>query len=324
MQIYKFNDILKPVVWGGSKLAAFKQLAPGSREPIGESWELSAVPGHESIVATDGDDCGLTLTQLVRRHGAALVGEEVYRAFGDRFPLLIKFIDARQDLSVQVHPDDAMAARLHGSAGKTEMWYVVDSDDDAVIRTGFSRGISPDEYERRVGEGTILDVVNATPSKPGDAFFIPAGQIHSIGAGNLIAEVQQSSDITYRIYDYGRLGADGKARPLHTSQAREALNFGAAADGKVDFVPAAGPGVTPLVKCPKFDVGRLDYNSGYTLDLPRPHNFVVLMCIGGETSVTADEGIGSAALVRGVTVLVPAAATRLTLTGKAQLLVVTM
>ena len=322
MQIYKFNDILKPVLWGGSKLAAFKHLAPSS-EPIGESWELSAVPGHESVVASEGEDCGLTLTQLVQRHGAALVGDEVYRAFGDKFPLLIKFIDAKQDLSLQVHPDDAMAAREHGASGKTEMWYVVDSEDDAVIRTGFNRGLSPEEYERRVGDNTILDVVNATPTKPGDTFFIPAGQIHSIGAGNLIAEVQQSSDITYRVYDYGRRDADGNLRELHTRQACEALNFDAS-NSKVDLVTAAGPGVTPLVKCPKFDVRRLDFGNGYTLDLPQPHNFVVLMCLNGETTVTADEEIGSASLLRGVTVLVPATATRITLTGKARLLLVTM
>lgn len=320
MQIYKFNDILKPVLWGGNKLTAFKGL-PATDEPIGESWELSAVPGRESVV-TDGPDAGLTLTQLVQRYGADLVGADVYHRYGDKFPLLIKFIDAKQDLSIQVHPDDALAQRRHGSAGKTEMWYIIQTDDGATIRTGFNRMMSPDEYERRVNDNTILEVINATASKPGDTFFIPAGQIHAIGAGNLLAEIQQSSDITYRVYDYDRRDADGNPRELHTQQAREALNYNVI-DSLVDYTPAAVPGVTPLVKCPQFDVQRLDFADAFTLSWDKPHSFVVLMCLAGETTVTV-EGMPPVSLHQGETALVPAIAEQIEMAGNAQLLTAMM
>ena len=213
MQIYQFNNILKPVLWGGDKLVAFKRL-PSQEVPIGESWELSAMPGRESIVA-DGKDRGMTLTQLVQRYGAELVGEDVYRCYGDHFPLLIKFIDAKRDLSIQVHPDEEMARRRHNSLGKNEMWYILDADKGALIHTGFKRSITAEEFDRLLADGTILDVVNATESKPGDIFYIPAGQIHTIGAGNLLVEIQQSSDITYRVWDYNRRDADGNLRELH-------------------------------------------------------------------------------------------------------------
>lgn len=316
MQIYKFENILKPVLWGGHQLEAFKHLPP-CEEPIGESWELSAVPGRESVVA-EGDDKGLTLTQLVQRYGADLVGEDVYRRFGDKFPLLIKFIDAKRDLSIQVHPDDALAQRLHGSLGKTEMWYIIRAEEGARILTGFDRPMSPEEYERRVADNTIVDVIHTTASKAGDLFFIPAGQIHAICAGNLLAEIQQSSDITYRVYDYDRRDADGNPRELHTQQAREALNY-EVINSLVDYTPVPEPGVTPLVRCPEFDVRRVDFNDGYSLELPQPHSFVVLMCLAGQATL-AVEGMTPVTVCQGETVLVPAVADRVEMTGRAQLL----
>ena len=207
MQIYKFNSVLKPVLWGGDRLVAFKRL-PAQCEPIGESWELSAMPGRESVVA-QGEDQGLTLTGLVRRYGADLVGRDVYRRYGDRFPLLIKLIDARRDLSVQVHPGDEMAMRCHGCMGKNEMWYILEAEAGAIIRTGFNRRLTQAEFDRRMADGTLLEAVNAVESRPGDTFYIPAGQIHTIGAGNLLVEIQQSSDVTYRVWDYNRRDADG-------------------------------------------------------------------------------------------------------------------
>ena len=246
MQIYKFNSILKPVLWGGDKLVAFKGL-PAQREPIGESWELSALPGRVSVV-TNGDEAGMTLTELVQRYGAALVGEDVCRRYGERFPLLIKLIDAKRDLSIQVHPGDEYALAHHGCKGKTEMWYVLDADEGAVVRTGFSRTVTAEEYDRKVAEGSVLDIINATSSGKGDVFFIPAGQIHTIGAGNLIVEIQQTSDITYRVWDYGRRDADGNLRELHTRQAREALSF-EAFNGYTGYMPSPVGGITPLVGC---------------------------------------------------------------------------
>lgn len=316
MQIYKFNSILKPVLWGGDKLLAFKNL-PARDEPIGESWELSAMSNCESIVA-EGDDRGLTLTQLVSRYGAALVGEDVYRRYGDRFPLLIKFIDAKRDLSVQVHPDEDYAAAHHGSNGKTEMWYVLQADEGAIIQTGFNRTITREEFDRRLNDSTLLDVINAHRSKPGDLFFIPPGQIHTIGAGNMVVEIQESCDITYRVWDYDRRDAQGNRRELHLEQAREVLDFNSH-DARVDYSRDGAEGLTRLVTCPKFEVSLLRFDDGYTLSLPQPHSFVVMIGLAGETTIHV-EGYNPVTVCQGETVLVPAAVTRMKLTGQARLL----
>lgn len=320
MQIYKFNHILKTVLWGGNKLAEFKHLPP-TDEPIGESWELSAMSDRESVV-TNGDDRGLTLPQLVARYGADLVGEDVFRRYGGQFPLLIKLIDARRDLSVQVHPGDEMAHRKHGCAGKNEMWYILDADDGAVIHTGFNCALTVEEFDRRLADGSLLDVVNATESKPGDVFFIPAGQIHTIGAGNLLVEIQQSSDVTYRVWDYNRRDAAGNLRQLHIDEAREALDF-APRIGLVDHAPFQSPGITPLLRCPEFEVCHLDCEDGYTLDLPQPHSFVALVCIEGAVTLHVD-GMPQASLAQGETALVPAVASSIEMRGKARLLTATV
>ena len=299
MQIYKFNSILKPVLWGGDKLVAFKRL-PTCDEPIGESWELSAMPGRESVVA-EGPDQGLTLTELIRCYGADLLGEDVYRRYGDCFPLLIKFIDAKRDLSIQVHPGEEMARERHGCSGKNEMWYILDADEGAVIRTGFSRSIQVEEFDQYLADGMILDVVNETASKPGDVFFIPAGQIHTIGAGNLLVEIQQSS---------------------HIDEAREALDF-AAREGQVTDTPCMGDGLTQLVSCDQFEVLHLDVAGGYTLHLPAPHSFVALVCIHGEITLRV-KGMPPATLCQGETALVPAVAKRVVMDGTAQLLLATV
>ena len=321
MEIYQFNSILKPVLWGGDQLTAFKGL-PSAGEPIGESWELSAMPGRESVVAV-GEEAGLTLTELVQRHGAALVGEEVYRCYGNCFPLLVKLIDAKRDLSVQVHPDEQYAQAHHGCNGKTEMWYVLQADEGAVIHTGFNRTISREEFDRRVEECTLLDVVNAYSSKPGDVFFIPPGQIHSIGAGNMVVEIQQSSDVTYRVWDYDRRDADGNRRQLHLQQAREVLDF-EGCDGRMDYQSnAVEEGVTPLVSCPQFEVSSLDIEDRFALRLPQPHSFVVMMNIGGEATVSA-EGYSPVTLRQGQTVLVPAVIDTIELSGSARLITATI
>ena len=320
MQIYKFNNILKPVLWGGNKLLPFKGL-PACDESIGESWELSAMPGRESVVAT-GEDSGLTLTQLVNRHGADLVGEDVYRRYGNQFPLLIKFIDAKRDLSIQVHPDDEMAHRLHGCEGKNEMWYILQADSGAIIRTGFNRNLSPEEFDRRLDDGSILDVINQTESQPGDVFFIPAGQIHTIGAGNFLVEIQQSSDITYRVWDYNRRDAEGNLRQLHVKEAREAITY-VASEGKVQGIPRIGVGLTRLVECPVFSVQRLEFEGAHEWSCPEPHNFVAVVCIHGETTMEADD-LPPVTLSQGETALIPAAVNRVVMKGTARLLLATV
>ena len=316
MQIYRFNSILKPVLWGGDEMVAFKGLPPCD-EPIGESWELSGVAGRETVVA-EGPDKGLTLTELVQRHGAQLVGEDVFSRFGTEFPLLIKLIDARRDLSVQVHPDDELAKKLHGCEGKTEMWYILKADEGAKVYAGFNRPMSPEEYDARVEDGSILDVIAAKDCKPGAAFFIPAGQIHCLGAGNMLVEIQQTSDITYRVWDYGRRDANGNLRQLHTQQAREALNYNVV-DSEVNYGPLIDSGVTTVVQCPKFIVQHIGVDGGYTWDLPGNHSFVVLVCIDGEVTVTVED-MEPVKLRQGETALVPAIAAAIAFEGKARLL----
>ena len=316
MQIYKFNSILKPVLWGGDKLVTFKHL-PASEHPIGESWELSALPGRESVV-TEGDDRGLTLSDLVLRYRGDLVGEEVYHRYGDKFPLLIKVIDAKRDLSIQVHPDNEMAGRLYGCSGKNEMWYVLYAEEGATICTGFSRTVSAEEFDRRLADGTILEVINKTKSQRGDVFFIPAGQIHSIGAGNLLVEIQQSSDITYRVWDYNRRDADGNLRQLHVQEAREALDF-EARNGKIDYSPVPSPGVTPLVTCPEFDVRRIDFEDSIKLQLPPPHSCVAVFCTKGGTTMRV-KGMPDVMLSQGEIALIPAIVDSVEMSGQAQLL----
>ena len=320
MQIYKFNSILKPVLWGGSKLLGFKGL-PASDQLIGETWELSAMPGRESVVA-EGLEAGMTLSQLVRHHGDELVGDDVRHRYGDNFPLLIKFIDAHRDLSLQVHPDEKMARQRHGCSGKNEMWYILQADEHSLIRKGFNRQLSPDEFVSLLKDGSILDVVNSTTSSPGDVFYLRAGQIHSIGAGNFLVEIQQSSDITYRVWDYNRFDTDGKLRQLHVQEAREALDF-TPGGGKVHDKPCIAPGMTLLVDSPEFVVRHLEVDGGYCLENPGCHTFVAIVCIQGGTTLQM-KGMAPVTLHQGETALVPAVLDRVEMNGTARLLLATV
>jgi mannose-6-phosphate isomerase len=250
------------------------------------------------------------------------VGEDVYRRYGDCFPLLIKLIDAKRDLSIQVHPDDAMAQRRHGSFGKNEMWYILDADEGATIATGFKRPITPEEFDRHLAEGTILDVVNRDASHPGDVFYIPAGMIHAIGAGNLLAEVQQSSDITYRVWDYNRRDAAGNLRELHTSQAREALDYNAL-DGQVTLPEPSLIGSTELLTTRYFSLTHYIVDKGLRIEIPQSHSFLALTCIQGESLIEA-EGLPSSTIKQGETVLIPACAHWVVFTGSARLIVTTV
>lgn len=202
MKPFRFTPLLKSLIWGGDKIAAYKGLKTDLPN-IGESWELSGIAGDELVVA-EGEYAGYTLPQLIAELKGELVGEAVYKRFGEEFPLLVKFIDARNDLSIQVHPDDALAQMRHGKHGKTEMWYVVDATGGAHLKSGFSQTITPAEYERRVADNTLTDVLCDYAVQRGDLFFLPAGRVHAICAGSFVAEIQQTSDVTYRIYDYGQ------------------------------------------------------------------------------------------------------------------------
>lgn len=228
-----FNPILKSTIWGGERIATYKGIAT-DLEKVGESWELSGVEGDESVVA-EGIDAGMTLPALIDRYGASLMGHRNYEKFGNRFPLLIKFIDAREDLSVQVHPDDAMSQKYGMPNGKTEMWFVLDAAEGARLANGFKNPVDPADYETLVKSGEIENVLNFVEIKPGDTYFIPAGRVHAIGKGAFVAEIQQTSDATYRLYDYHRKDKNGNERELHTELAKEAVNFNDTDGNPVDY-----------------------------------------------------------------------------------------
>ena len=277
--MFKFKPILKTVVWGGDKIAPFKGIET-DQEQIGESWELSGVKGHESVI-DGGPWDGKTVTELCEARKEWLLGARVYARTGTEFPLLIKFIDARDDLSIQVHPDDKLAyARHDGSKGKTEMWYVVGASEGAHLMSGLSHRITPEEYVSRVSEGTITDVLCNYPVAPGDVFFIPAGRIHAIGAGCFVAEIQQTSDITYRIYDYGRPGLDGKPRELHTELAKDAIDYTVKPDYRTGYQKCLNR-ESGLVRCPYFTTSLYDLTEPYVKDLHNIDSFLTVICVEG-------------------------------------------
>lgn len=307
----KFRPILKSVVWGGEKIAPFKEITTDQHN-IGESWELSGVKGNESVVA-NGEYAGRTITELVHEFKGRLIGQKNYEKTGDQFPLLIKFIDAKQDLSIQVHPDDELAAARHnGSKGKTEMWYVVAADKDAHLMSGLTQKITPDEYEQRVNNHTITDVLHDYKVAPGDVFFLPAGRIHSIGSGSFIAEIQQTSDITYRIYDFGRLGLDGKPRELHTELAKAAIDYTVYPDYKTSYEKETGK-ENVLVDCSYFTTSMYELDRPFTRDLKDMDSFLVVICIAGKGTLKDAEG-NEVTMHQGETVLVPADCTEVTFT----------
>lgn len=305
----KFEPILKQTLWGGEKIVPFKQL-DSSLNGVGESWEISGVENNESVVM-NGPDKGLTLADLVRRYREELVGEENYRRFGNQFPLLIKFIDAKQDLSIQVHPADELAKKRHNSMGKTEMWYVVEADKGAKLRSGFSDEITPKEYKERVLNNTITDVLQEYDIQKGDVFFLPAGRVHSIGAGAFIAEIQQTSDITYRIYDFNRKDAQGKTRELHTDLAREAIDYEVLADYRTTYESVPNEPVE-LVACPYFTTSIYEMNEKITCDYSELDSFVIFVCVDGACTVVDNES-HELTMRAGETLLFPATTQDLTI-----------
>ena len=239
--MYKFKPLLKQTLWGGNKIIAFKHLDQ-QMEHVGESWEVSGIKDCESIVA-GGPDEGKGLNQLVHEQKEQLVGKENYERFGDEFPLLIKFIDAHQSLSIQVHPDEETAHRHGKRHGKTEMWYVLKSASDAQLYNGLRQHITPEEYKQMVEDGTITDALAHYKVHEGDVFFIPAGRIHAIGAGTFVAEIQQTSDVTYRIYDFKRKDKNGNYRELHTEKAAEAIDYTVHDNYRTYYEPMQDEGV---------------------------------------------------------------------------------
>ena len=314
----KFEPILKQTLWGGDKIISFKQLND-TRKEVGESWEISAVEGSESIVA-EGPDKGMTLTEVLSKYREELLGEANYARFGVKFPLLVKFIDARQDLSIQVHPSDELAKKRHNSMGKTEMWYVIGADKGAKLRSGFSEEITPKEYKDRVYNNTITEVLQEYDIQPGDVFFLPAGRVHSIGAGAFIAEIQQTSDITYRIYDFDRKDAKGNARELHTDLAREAINFEVLDDYRTQYDVVENEPIE-LVACPYFTTSLYDMTEEITCDYSELDSFVIFVCVEGSCTLYDNEK-NEVSFKAGETFLMPASTQEVTIVpnGKVKLL----
>ena len=293
MEILKFNPIYKPTLWGS------------------ETWVVSAVKGSESVVV-GGEDKGLTLPQVVERYGAEFLGKANSEKFGNDFPLLIKFIDARQDLSIQVHPNDELSARRHGKMGKNEMWYVVDADRGSKLIAGFCRQMDVKDYAAKVADGSIeQDLCKASVSE-GDCFYIPAGRVHGIGAGMVIAEIQQTSDVTYRIYDYMRRDREGNLRELHTELALDAIDFGdITQDPKVHY-PEKRNTLNTLVECPYFKTSELKLTHTLVRDYAGEDSFHIYMCLSGQCCLLSPQGQGIF-LHSGESLVVPACMHQVTL-----------
>ena len=298
MNYFKFQPLLKQTLWGGDKIIPFKHLST-VMENVGESWEISGVKDNETIAAGDGR----SLNQLVRDMKGRLVGEANYQRFGDEFPLLIKLIDARQDLSIQVHPTDEIAHRQGRERGKTEMWYVMDSAPDAKLYNGLKLQITPEQYKQMVADDTICDALAQYSVKEGDCFFIPAGRIHAIGAGCFLAEIQQTSDVTYRIYDFKRKDKDGNYRQLHTQEASESINYTVLDDYRTHYQPRTNESQL-LVECPYFNTAVYDLTETMTIDYSELDSFVILIGMKGEGTLTIDGE--TVAFSAGETILVPA------------------
>lgn len=306
---FTFQPILKKIIWGGSDICPFKGITP-VQEGIGESWELSHVDGNFSVVA-EGELAGKSLDELIRTYGKQLVGGQVMERFGTRFPLLIKFIDARDNLSIQVHPNDELAKARHNSFGKTEMWYVIKAAPGAALYSGFSKQIDAEEYVERVKNNTFMDVLQRYDVAEGDVFFLPAGRVHAIGAGCFIAEIQQTSNITYRIYDYNRKDANGNTRELHTELAKDAIDYTLYPDYRTHY-KAHTNATIELAACKYFTTNLLDIDVTMTRDFSELDSFVVYICMGGSATLQDNKG-NKLQIHQGQTVLISADTTSVTL-----------
>ena len=299
-----FEPNLHSVVWGGNLLRPYKGLEP-SDEPIGESWEVSAVPSSISVIS-NGAFKGRDLISIIQEYPNEILGKSVNKKYKGKLPLLVKFIDANKDLSIQVHPNDEMAQREHDKMGKSEMWYVIKAAPGAHLYAGFKQHIDAEEYRRRILDGTITEVLADHPVKSGDVFYIPAGRVHAICGGIMLAEVQQSSDVTYRIYDYNRPGMDGKPRELHTELAAQALDYEVESNYRTDY-PQFDNRAVLIVDSPYFSVRVLEFNDRFHRNLLKYDSFIISMCIEGDCRLRIRTTNEEIILKEGHSALIPAA-----------------
>lgn len=300
----KFAPIFKSTLWGGNRIIPFKRIKNVTQPQIGESWEISNIPGNESIV-TNGRDAGKNLSELLKTYKEALVGQENYKRFGNQFPLLIKFIDACDDLSIQVHPNNKLAKARHNSMGKNEMWYVIGNNQGkAHIRLGLNKSIKPKDYISILKDNSICDYLTDYAVQPDDVFYIPAGRIHSLGAGCFIVEIQQASNITYRIYDFNRKDKYGKARELHTELSIAAIDYRVENDYRTQYTPSVNERVK-LVQCSSFNTSVYNLTQNRTIDYNSLDSFIIYICIEGYCTIKDNEG-NELKMQAGETVLFPA------------------
>ena len=298
-----FESNFHSVVWGGNKLRPYKGLEP-SDELIGESWEVSAVPSSTSIIA-NGEWKGKDLITAINEQPKAILGKAVNEKYKGKLPLLVKFIDAKRDLSIQVHPNDEMAQREHGKMGKSEMWYVIKADEGAHLYAGFKKEITAEEYQLRIADGTITEVLADHQVKAGDVFYLPAGRVHAICGGIMLAEVQQSSDVTYRIFDYNRLGMDGKPRELHTELAAQALDYHVEDNYRTEYIDNKNK-ATQIIDTPYFDVRVMEISKPFHRDLRKYDSFIISMCIEGDCKIKVRSTGNEIILEEGHSTLIPA------------------
>ena len=301
---FLFHPNLHTVVWGGHRLQVYKGLQ-STDEPIGESWEVSAVPSSTSIIS-NGSFAGRDIISVISEYPEDILGKAVNEKYHGQLPLLVKFIDAERDLSIQVHPNDEMAQREHGKMGKSEMWYVIKADAGSHLYAGFKQEITPEEYQQRIADGTIIDVLADHQVKAGDVFYLPAGRIHAICGGILLAEVQQSSDVTYRIYDYNRPGMDGKPRQLHTELAAQALDYHVEENYRTEYVDNPNKAIQ-IIDSPYFDVRVMEISKPFHRDLRKYDSFIISMCIEGDCKLCVRSTGDEILLRQGSSTLIPAA-----------------
>lgn len=308
----KFKPILKERLWGGTKLKTLFN-KPIETDITGESWEVSAVKGDISVVA-NGEFAGKSLQDLIHLYPNELLGKHVYEKFGADFPILIKFIDAREDLSIQVHPNDELAKKRHNSFGKTEMWYVMQADPGAELIVGFNKNVTRDEYQQHLDNGSLTDIMNYEKVTEGDTFFINTGKVHAIGGGIIIAEIQQTSDITYRVYDFNRKDKNGNLRELHTEQALDAIDYERKDDFKVNYSKSEN-NTNEMVNCPYFVTNYLKITTDFEKEIASDDSFHIYMCVKG--SGILSDGNLKVSVNQGETVLFPAACKKLHVTTSA-------
>lgn len=318
MSLYplKFKPILKSIIWGGNDICKFKGIP--QQDGIGESWEISSVEGNVSVIA-NGELADKSLDQIIATYKEQLVGKKNFEVFNTTFPLLIKFIDARDNLSIQVHPNDKLAKERHNSFGKTEMWYVINAAPGAFLYSGFEKQMTPESYVKSIEDNTFVDSLAKHDVKKGDVFFLPAGRVHAIGAGTFIAEIQQTSNITYRIFDYNRVGADGKPRELHTELAKDAIDYKVYDNYVTKYTRKENTPVL-LESCQYFTTNLLEVNQTITRDYATIDSFVAYICMGGAGTITDDKG-NELVVKQGETVLIPADTKNMTIVPQDNLLI---